>query len=76
MSSEFNFWQNWYPISPLEDLKCDCPISFTLLGKPLVIWKNPTTSTFQVFLDQCPHRLAPLSEGRIDQKTGNLIGTG
>jgi phenylpropionate dioxygenase-like ring-hydroxylating dioxygenase large terminal subunit len=26
-----------------------------------------------VFLDQCPHRLAPLSEGRVDEKTGNLM---
>ena len=73
MSSEFNFFQHWYPISPLEDLRVDRPISFTLLGQPIVIWKKNATSTYTVFLDRCPHRLAPLSEGRIDEKTGNLM---
>lgn len=73
MSSKFNFFQNWYPISPLEDLEVDRPTSFTLLGQPIVIWKKKTASTYKVFLDQCPHRLAPLSEGRIDEKTGNLM---
>jgi phenylpropionate dioxygenase-like ring-hydroxylating dioxygenase large terminal subunit len=73
MSSEFNFFQHWYPISPLEDLRVDRPVSFTLLGQPLVIWKKNTDSHFRVFLDRCPHRLAPLSEGRIEEKTGNLM---
>lgn len=73
MSSEFNFFQNWYPISPLEDLELDRPTPFTLLGQPIVIWKKSAASTYKVFLDQCPHRLAPLSEGRIDEKTGNLM---
>lgn len=72
MSSEFNFWQNWYPVSPVEDLKIDRPTPFTLLGQAIVIWKKKTSSTYHVFLDRCPHRLAPLSEGRIDEKTGNL----
>ncbi len=73
MSSEFNFFQNWYPISPVEDLEFDRPTSFTLLGQPIVIWKKNIASTYQVFLDKCPHRLAPLSEGRIDEQTGNLM---
>ena len=73
MSSEFNFWQNWYPISPLEDLEPNFPTPFTLLGLRLVIWKSDSPSTYQAFLDQCPHRLAPLSEGRIDEKTGSLM---
>lgn len=73
MSSEFNFFQHWYPISPIEDLEPNLPKPFTLLGLRLVIWKSETTEKYQVFLDQCPHRLAPLSEGRIDEKTGNLM---
>ncbi len=28
---------------------------------------------YRVFRDQCPHRLAPLSEGRVDEKTGHLM---
>ena len=73
MSSEFNFFQQWYPLSPLQDLKCDRPTPVTLLGMRLVIWKPQNADSFRVFLDQCPHRLAPLSEGRVDEETGNLM---
>lgn len=73
MSSEFNFWQNWYPVSPLEDLDPQKPTPVTVLGKQLVIWQSPLNQKYHVFLDLCPHRLAALSEGRIDEKTGNLI---
>jgi len=73
MSSEFNFWQNWYPVSPLEDLDPERPTPVTVLGKQLVIWQSPLNQKYHVFLDLCPHRLAALSEGRIDEKTGNLM---
>lgn len=73
MQTEFNFFQHWYPVSPIEDLDPQKPTPVTILGLHLVIWKPPAADTFQVFLDQCPHRLAPLSEGRIDEDTGNLM---
>ncbi|MEH1997155.1 aromatic ring-hydroxylating dioxygenase subunit alpha [Nostoc sp.] len=73
MEPEFNFFQQWYPLSPVEDLVLEQPTLVTLLGLRLVIWKPKSSQTFRVFLDQCPHRLAPLSEGRIDDKTGNLM---
>jgi phenylpropionate dioxygenase-like ring-hydroxylating dioxygenase large terminal subunit len=73
MTSEFNFFQQWYPVTPLIDLDPNQPTKITLLGFPLVIWKPLSSSKYQVFLNQCPHRLAPLSEGRIDEKTGNLM---
>ncbi|BAY90190.1 MULTISPECIES: aromatic ring-hydroxylating dioxygenase subunit alpha [unclassified Tolypothrix] len=73
MTDKFNFFQQWYPLSPVEDLALDQPTSVTLLGMRLVIWKPKSSQSFRVFLDQCPHRLAPLSEGRIDDKTGNLM---
>ncbi|MEM7556253.1 MAG: Rieske 2Fe-2S domain-containing protein [Cyanobacteria bacterium P01_A01_bin.84] len=73
MQTEFNFFQQWYPLSPLEDLDPKRPTPVTLLGMRLVIWKPHSSHSFQVFLDQCPHRLAPLSEGRVDEKTGNLM---
>ena len=71
--SSFNFFQHWYPLLPIEDIEPQKPTTVTLLGIPLVIWKPPSSTTYQVFLDRCPHRLAPLSEGRIDDKTGNLM---
>ena len=73
MQSEFNFFQHWYPLIPIEDLEPQKPKPITLLGKRLVIWKPTKSETYRVFLDQCPHRLAPLSEGRIEPKTGNLM---
>ena len=73
MGSEFNFFQQWYPISPVEDLDPKRPTPVTLLGLGLVIWKPSNANQYCVFLDQCPHRLAPLSEGRVDEKTGHLM---
>ena len=73
MQTEFNFFQHWYPLSPIEDLDPKRPTPVTLLGMRLVVWKPASSETYQVFFDQCPHRLAPLSEGRIDENTGNLM---
>ncbi|NOK70966.1 MAG: (2Fe-2S)-binding protein [Chloroflexi bacterium AL-N10] len=70
---EFDFFQNWYPISPVEDIDPNKPTSVTVLGLKLVIWKPKSSTNYQIFLDRCPHRLAPLSEGRIDEKTDNLM---
>lgn len=73
MQPEFNFFQHWYPVSPIEDIDPQRPTPVTILGLRLVIWKPKFAETYRVFLDQCPHRLAPLSEGRVDDKTGNLM---
>ena len=69
----FDFFQHWYPLLPIEDLEPQKPTTATLLGISLVIWKPPSSEIHRVFLDRCPHRLAPLSEGRIDEQTGNLM---
>lgn len=73
IQSEFNFFQHWYPVSPIQDIDPKRPTSVVILGLRLVIWKPKSSKTYQVFLDQCPHRLAPLSEGRVDTQTGNLM---
>ncbi|MGC8711529.1 MAG: Rieske 2Fe-2S domain-containing protein [Leptodesmis sp.] len=73
VDAEFNFFQQWYPLSPVEDLDPEQPTSVTLLNQRLVIWKPPAAPEYCVFLDYCPHRLAPLSEGRIDPQTGQLM---
>lgn len=72
-ASTFNFFQQWYPISPIEDLDPDRPTPFVLLNQRIVVWKPRSSNQYCVFLDQCPHRLAPLSEGRVDDKTGDLM---
>lgn len=73
METDFDFFQHWYPLLPVEDLDPKQPTKVTLLGMRLVIWKPGSSKNYQVFSDECPHRLAPLSEGRIDEKTGNLM---
>lgn len=70
--SPFNFFQHWYPVSPIEDLDPTCPTPIVMLGHKFVVWKPRFADRYSVFRDLCPHRLAPLSEGRIDEKTGHL----
>ncbi|MER3436102.1 MAG: pheophorbide a oxygenase [Leptolyngbya sp. ERB_1_1] len=72
-ASTFNFFHQWYPISPIEDLDPDRLTPFVLLDRRIVVWKPRFSNQYCVFLDQCPHRLAPLSEGRVDDKTGHLM---
>ncbi len=65
---EFFDWQEvWYPVHYIEDLDKNKPTSFTLLERNIVIWWDKKNSQWRVFEDQCPHRLAPLSEGRINE---------
>ncbi|MBT9312686.1 aromatic ring-hydroxylating dioxygenase subunit alpha [Leptothoe kymatousa] len=69
----FNFFHHWYPVSPVVDLRPEHPTAVTVLGIAMVIWKPRHWETYRVFLDQCPHRLAPLSEGRVDEQTSHLM---
>ncbi|KAM6573745.1 hypothetical protein CsatA_017825 [Cannabis sativa] len=71
LDSKFNWRDHWYPISLLEDLDPRLPTPFQLLGRDLVVWKDKGSGQWVAFDDKCPHRLAPLSEGRIDED-GNL----
>ncbi|GLC46793.1 hypothetical protein PLESTB_001942000 [Pleodorina starrii] len=68
---QFNWFQQWYPVASLDALDPTRPHAFTLLGQDLVLWRDGTGS-WRAFKDACPHRLAPLSEGRIE-KDGTLM---
>lgn len=59
----FDSREAWYPVFYLADLEKRSPNAFTLLGIDLVIWWDG--SAWRAMRDQCPHRLVPLSEGRI-----------
>ena len=61
----FDWKEVWYPVFYLKDLDKSKLTPFTLLGTDLVIWWDHQASCWRVFEDKCPHRLAPLSEGRI-----------
>ncbi|HEY9620994.1 MAG TPA: Rieske 2Fe-2S domain-containing protein [Crinalium sp.] len=63
--SRFDWKEVWYPVFYIDDLDKSTPARFTLLERDLVIWWDRQASCWRAFDDQCPHRLAPLSEGRI-----------
>ena len=62
----FNPQEAWYPIYFEDDLDRHKLARFTLLERDLVIWWD-RSGTWRVFEDKCPHRLAPLSEGRVNE---------
>lgn len=70
-SPPFSWRDNWYPVSLIEDLDPALPTPFQLLGRDIVLWFDKSRGEWVAFDDRCPHRLAPLSEGRIDEG-GNL----
>ncbi|KAF6262358.1 hypothetical protein COO60DRAFT_650084 [Scenedesmus sp. NREL 46B-D3] len=70
-AQHFDWNKQWYPIAPLAQLDPSKPAAAQLMGMDLVLWQD-RQGQWRAFRDACPHRLAPLSEGRIDGATGNL----
>mmetsp|Transcript_18054 Transcript_18054/g.39147 ORF Transcript_18054/g.39147 Transcript_18054/m.39147 type:complete len:548 (-) Transcript_18054:1522-3165(-) len=64
-SDTFDWLTEWYPILPIQDLSRTTPNKVTLLGKDFVVWHDG--DSFRAFADACPHRLVPLSEGRLER---------
>ena len=50
----------------LRDLDPAKPHRFTLLDQDLVLWWDRSQERWCAFPDVCPHRLVPLSEGRLN----------
>ncbi|EIE23397.1 hypothetical protein COCSUDRAFT_47272 [Coccomyxa subellipsoidea C-169] len=69
----FVWARQWYPLAFVEDLDPGRPHAMELLGKRLVIWYDSRQQKWTAFEDRCPHRLAPLSEGRIEPSDGTLM---
>jgi phenylpropionate dioxygenase-like ring-hydroxylating dioxygenase large terminal subunit len=64
-AAPFQWTQQWYPVAVVEFLDPHKPHSFQLLGTKVVLWRDGAQQ-WQCFDDACPHRLAPLSEGRVE----------
>ncbi|KAF7836965.1 Protochlorophyllide-dependent translocon component 52, chloroplastic [Senna tora] len=64
---KFDWYSQWYPVMPVCDLDKRKPHGKKVMGIDVVVWWDRNESAWKVFDDTCPHRLAPLSEGRIDQ---------
>ncbi|CAN0911018.1 Protochlorophyllide-dependent translocon component 52, chloroplastic [Linum grandiflorum] len=66
-NGKFDWYAQWYPLTPECDLDKRVPHARKVLGIDVVAWWDKNDNSWKVFDDMCPHRLAPLSEGRIDQ---------
>ena len=69
----------WIPLGSASSLDGLTPLQVQVCGLDLVVWqhkkkdaKKGNAPTFSAFMDACPHRLAPLSQGRVDPNTGCL----
>ncbi|KAL1557444.1 Flavonoid 8-hydroxylase 2, chloroplastic [Salvia divinorum] len=63
----FDWYEQWYPVWAVCDLDKRRPHAKKVMGIDLVVWWDRNENAWKVFDDSCPHRLAPLSEGRIDR---------
>ncbi|KAJ8770149.1 hypothetical protein K2173_011244 [Erythroxylum novogranatense] len=64
---KFDWFAQWYPLMPVCDLDKRVPHAKRVMGLDVVVWWDRNDNSWKVLNDACPHRLAPLSEGRIDQ---------
>ena len=60
------FPRTWVPIASAFELDPTRPSALQFLGQSYVAYFNEAADRWVVYDDACPHRLAPLSEGRID----------
>ena len=64
----FSWRQNWYPIAFIQDVPIGLPYKFTLFDEPMVVFmKEEEDLSPSCFVDRCPHRRAPLSEGALTE---------
>ena len=67
----YSWTKQWYPVAVADVIDETKPHATTLLGVDLVVWKSGD-GKWNVFEDKCPHRLAPLTEGRVESD-GTLL---
>jgi phenylpropionate dioxygenase-like ring-hydroxylating dioxygenase large terminal subunit len=48
------------------------PHALTILGQDYVAWHDRSANTWRAARDRCPHRLAPMSEGRLTEDGNEL----
>ena len=58
------FRKFWHPVAWSHEI-VDRPFATTLLGEPLVVVRRPSGEA-AAYIDECPHRGAPLSLGRLE----------
>ena len=68
---QFQWTKQWYPVAVVEFLDSSIAHAIQVLGKNLVLWRDGDKQ-WRCFDDACPHRLVPLSEGRVESD-GTLL---
>jgi hypothetical protein len=56
--------RSWYAVAALDALEPDVPTAVTVMGQRIALWRD-AEGIWRALRDECPHRLAPLSEGRV-----------
>jgi phenylpropionate dioxygenase-like ring-hydroxylating dioxygenase large terminal subunit len=56
--------EHWFPVAFSEDVTNDKPYGINLLGEPVVLYRDGE-NRINCVIDKCPHRSAPLSEGKM-----------
>ena len=69
--ASIKFPRTWVPLCSTYELDPDRPSPVDFLGQNYVVYQD-NSKNWIVMDDTCPHRLAPLSEGRVDRKTDTL----
>lgn len=71
LSKAPKFPRTWVPLASVFELDPDRPTRVKFLGQSYVAYQD-NDKHWVVVDDTCPHRLAPLSEGRVDRER-NLL---
>lgn len=65
----FAWLDNWYPVAWAKDVPHSKPIAVTIWNRHYVLFRDTVTGNYVVMDDVCPHRAAPLSEGRLYERS-------
>lgn len=55
----------WHPVAQAAEVTGDAPLGVRLLERDVVLWRSPAGQV-QAWANQCPHRGAKLSLGRVE----------
>lgn len=59
----------WVPVGSISCLSGLDPLDMEIMGRKFVVWRSSSQGQWSVLVDECSHRMAPLSQGRINRRT-------
>jgi phenylpropionate dioxygenase-like ring-hydroxylating dioxygenase large terminal subunit len=58
----------WVPVGSVSCLEGLDPLPMEIMGRKFVVWRG-ADGQWSFLKDECPHRMVPLSQGRVDPAT-------